>query len=161
MKEHDPKRRQFLRVLISLPTGFVIGWDLERHKSTVHAGPLNPEESLKKLILLLGPWPFTDREKAEDFARRFLKAKHAVGSYLPGSSKLVQSLAGRFPADTVAIREINLQNLPTKERELLMNLVKQLYSFIEVRFYVSDEPPWGECQDDTTRHTRAPTLRKI
>jgi hypothetical protein len=149
MKDYDPKRRQFLRVLISLPTGFVIGWDLERYKSIVHAHALNPEESLKKLILLLGPWPVTEKEKAEDFARRFLKAKHAVGPYLPGSSQLVQSLASRFPDGTLAIKEINLRSLPAKEQELLMKLVKQLYSFIEVRFYVSNEPPWGECHGDS------------
>jgi hypothetical protein len=58
---------------------------------------------------------------------------------------LVQSLAGRFPADTMANKEINLRKLPAKERELLVKLVKQLYSFIEVRFFVSDETPGGIC----------------
>ena len=161
MKEYVLKRRQFLRLLISLPMGFVIGWDLERYESLVYAHTLTPEESLKKLILLLAPWPVTDNKKAEDFARRFLKSKHAFGPYLPVASKLVQSLASRFPDGTLAIKEIDLRSLPAKEKELLMKLVKQLYSFIEVRFYVCNEPPWGECQDDTTRYTRAPTLGKI
>ncbi len=158
MKDYDPKRRQFLRFLISLPMGFSIGWNLDWHRSAVHARPINPEESLIKLIHLLGPWPVTDKEQADDFARRFLKAKHAVGNYLPGSSELVQSLASRFPANTVAMGELNLRNLPTKEQELLIKLVKQLYDFIEVRFYVAKEPPWGECQLDSTGYTQAPAL---
>lgn len=161
MKDYDPKRRQFLRLLISLPVGSVIGWNLDRYEALVYARTLTPDESLKKLILLLGPWPVTDNKKAEKFARRFLKSKHAVGSYLPRSSELLQSLASRFPDATLAIKEIDLRSLTTKERELLMNLVGHLYSLIEVRFDVSNWPPPGECQDDTTWHTRAPTFRKI
>jgi hypothetical protein len=46
--------------------------------------------------------------------------------------------------------------LPADERELLVNLVSHLYSFVEVRFVVANEPPWGACQADRTRHTRAP-----
>lgn len=33
MKDYDPKRRQFLRLLISLPMGSVIGWNLDRYES--------------------------------------------------------------------------------------------------------------------------------
>ncbi|NIS60151.1 MAG: hypothetical protein GTO13_05425 [Proteobacteria bacterium] len=161
MKDCDPKRRQFLRLLISLPMGSVIGWNLDRYESLAYARTLTPEESLKKLILLLGPWPITDNKKAEDFARRFLKSKHAVGPYLPVSSKLVQSLASRFSDGTLAIKEIDLRSLPAKEKELLMKLVGHLYSLIEVRFDVSNWPPYGECQDDPTWYTQAPTLGKI
>lgn len=161
MKDYDPKRRQFLRLLVSLPMGSVIGWNLDRYKALVYARTLTPEESLKKLILLLGPWPLTDNKKAEGFARRFLKSKHAVGSYLPVSSELVQSLASRFPDGTLAINEIDLRSLPAKEKELLMNLVGHLYSLVEVRFDISNWPPPGECQDDTTWYIRAPALRRI
>ncbi len=161
MKDYDPKRRYFLRVLISLPMGSVIGWNLDRYESLVYARTLTPEESLKKLVLLLAPWPATDNKKAEDFAKRFLKSKHAVGPYLPVSSKVVQSLASRFPDGTLAINEIDLRSLPAKEKELLMNLVGHLYSLVEVRFDISNWPPPGECQDDTTWYTRAPALRRI
>jgi hypothetical protein len=150
MRKNKLGRRQFLRLAISrpasLPMVFVIGCDSVRQKAAVVAPALSPEESLRKLILLLGPWPSAEKERAENFAMRFLKAEHAVTPYLPGSSGLIQSLASRFRADTVAVKEIELRKLPANERELLMNLVRQLYSFIEVRFIVSNEPPWGECQ---------------
>ncbi|MCP4261734.1 MAG: hypothetical protein GY774_30165, partial [Planctomycetes bacterium] len=136
MKDCDDKRRQFLQLMMSLPVGFVIGCDLRRDRSTAKAPLLSPEEALRKLILLVGPWSTTEKEKAEDFARRFLKAKHTVVPYLPKSSKLVQNLASRFSAETMSLKEINLGNLPAEERELLMKLIRQLYSFIEVRFYV-------------------------
>ncbi|NIO06425.1 MAG: hypothetical protein GTO13_23285 [Proteobacteria bacterium] len=161
MKNYDLKRRQFLRLLMSLPVGLVIGCDLRPYESLVYARTLTPEESLRKLILLLGPWSATDREKAEDFVRRFLRAKHNIDPYLPVSSELVQSLASRFPDGTLAIKEIVLQSLPTKEKELLMNMVKHLYSLIDVRSEVSEWPPWGECLTDETWHTRAPVLGKI
>ncbi len=156
MKTSDLNRRQFLRILVSVLVTFAIGCDREQLKTVIDTPLLSPEESLKKLILLLGPWPDKDREKAEDFAGRFLKAGHTVDPYLPESDNLVQSLASRFPADAMSMREINLQGLPEKEKELLMNLVSQLHGFVEVRFYISHEPPWGECQGDRTGYTKAP-----
>ena len=43
-----------------------------------------------------------------------------------------------------------------QERELLLQLARDLYSLVEVRFFVSGIPPWGECLGDRTWHTRAP-----
>ena len=43
-----------------------------------------------------------------------------------------------------------------KEKEMLMNLSKQLYSFVEVRFYASNEPLWGQCQNNSNWHMRIP-----
>lgn len=163
MKDCDTNRRQFLRLMLSMPMAFTIGCDSNLQKSSgssVIISKLNPEESLKKLILLLGPWSADEGDVAQAFASRFLEAKHTVSPYLPKSSELVQSLASRFSDEPIPFEQINLQNLTTKERELLMKLVKQLYSFIEVRFIVSNEPPWGNCQVDRTRHTRAPILGK-
>ncbi|MEE9122222.1 MAG: hypothetical protein V3U56_13205 [Syntrophobacteria bacterium] len=158
MRDYKLNRRKFLGFLvslpISLPTLSTFGYVSRRL--------LSPEESLRKMILLLGPWSATEREKAEDFARRFMKARHAFGPYLPESRKLVQGLASRFPAGTATIKKIDLRKLPPEEQELLMNLTKQLYSFIELRFLVSNEPPWGACQtDDRLRYTRAPKLSKL
>ncbi|MHC4694343.1 MAG: hypothetical protein ACYS67_16510, partial [Planctomycetota bacterium] len=113
---------------------------------------LSPEESLKQLILLLGPWPETEKEKADNFINRFLNAEHVVTAYFPGSGRLVQDLARRFPSGAVAAKQIDLGNLSAKERELLIKLTKQLYSFIEIRFHVSGEPPWGECQPNSTSY---------
>jgi len=107
--------------------------------------------------LLLGPWTAADKEEAEDFASRFLKSKYNVGAYLPQSSKLIQNLASHFPEQTIAAKEIDLRKLPSREKGLLLKLVRQLYSFVEVRFYVSNQSPWGDCLGDGTWwHTQAP-----
>jgi len=116
---------------------------------------LSPEESLKKLIFLIGPWIFEGKSVAEDFADRFLKSDH-VKQYLPKSGKIIQSLAGRFPNNTWAIDHINLKDLPKEKQELLVGLTKQIYSFVEVRFYVSKEPAWGLCQGNNMWQTRSP-----
>lgn len=165
MKDYELNRRRFLKVLASLPISLPMvstaGYAAKLIEATVSGQILSPEESLKKLVLLLGPWSAVEREKSEDFARRFMKSGHVVGPYFPEASKLVQSLASRFPAGTSASKEIDLRKLPPKERALLMNLTKQLYNFIEVRFLISDEPQWGECQtDDRMRYTLAPKIRR-
>ncbi len=159
MRERKIGRRQFLWLGISrpvsLPILFIIGCDSIQQKAVVHSPVLNPEESLRKLLLILGPWTTSDRKKGEDFAGRFLASEHA-NTFLHDSSGLLKSLAGRFPADSLAVNQINLRKLPVNERELLIKLTKQLYSFVEIRFHVCGEPPWGECQPDRMRYTRAP-----
>jgi hypothetical protein len=156
MKDHVPGRRKFLKIMILLPMAFVIEVNPLLYNAVAYAATLSPRESLRKLVLLIGPWSAGEKKVAEDFGRRFIASEHAVGQYLPESSKLVQSLASRFSAETLGAEEIDLRKLPTEEQELLMKLVKQLYSFVEVRFQVNKEPEWGECQTDTARHTRPP-----
>ncbi len=148
-------RRKALKVLISIPMAFLIGCKSMRFKSAAQEISMSPEESLKKLVMLLGPWSSADREEAEGFVKRFLKAEHAIHPYLPNAKGLVQSLATRFPA-AMAMKEIPLDTLPPDEQKILLQLVKQLYSFVEVRFFAANEPPWGECQGDRLRYTRAP-----
>ncbi len=157
MKKHDAERRELLRLVVSAPLGFAVGCESVHLAPTVQLPLLGPEASLEKLILLLGPWSTTNREEGEDFARRFLGASHAGGLYLPGASEAVQSLASRFPNGAMAIREIDLRSLPGEEQALLMQLVRQLYSLIEVRFLASNDPLWGVCQGDRLLHIRAPT----
>ena len=65
-------------------------------------------------------------------------------------------LAARFPAEAFSVHDIDLEDLPPGERELLVNLTQYLYSLVEVRFHVAGEPPWGECPEDRLRHTLAP-----
>ena len=151
MKGNDLDRREFVQLMIALSAGFAIGCDPEERKS---GGALSPaEESLTALLLAL--WPESDREKAEDFAGRFVT--YAGGLYLPESTETVQGLTARLPADAMALDEIDLRDLSGDERELIIQLTQQLYSFIEVRFYVANEPPWGECLGDRTRYTLAPS----
>jgi hypothetical protein len=155
MKGYVLSRRKFLLLLASLPAAAIVGCESKPQKSALKEGRLSPEESLKKLIFILGPWGASERVKAGEFAGRFLKSEHAA-KYLPGSGGLVQSLAARFPEGAINVNGINLKDLPEGERGLLTGLTGVLYSLIEVRFFVSGEPRWGDCLGDTTRHTRTP-----
>jgi hypothetical protein len=150
---YSADRRHFLKLMVSLPVALTVGCEEDFLGTSVKKAILSPEESLRKLVLLTGPWPASHREQAEDFVRRFLR--YASGAYLPGSGGLLQSLASRLP-DAMSTKSINLGVLPEEERKLLVQLVSRLYSFIEVRFTTAGEPPWGECQADRLRHTKAP-----
>jgi len=157
MKKSNARRRRLLKLVITAPLGFIFGWEFTQAGHAEAQALLDPEASLHKLILLLGPWSTADRERGEDFAKRFVQASHTGGLYLPGSGALVQSLASRFPDGAMAISEINMRNLPGEEQALLLQLVGHIYSLIEVRFLACNDPPWGACQADRLRHTRAPT----
>lgn len=149
-------RRTILRFLLTLPLALFFGCKPRVLTTAAEMPASSPEEALRRLILLVGPWNERQRDQAEDFARRFLAAEHAVSPYLPESKAVVQSLAGRFSAGAMSVGEINLAALPKEERELLLQLTRQLYTYVEVRFYVAGGPPWGQCQGDPLRYTRAP-----
>ena len=146
-------RRRFViqssRLLAFIPLAGVIGC-ISDTKSK-----LSPEESLKRLIYIFGPWTLEDNSIAEDFTKRFLATNYA-NEYLPKSVNLIQSLSKQIPEKTTSAKEIDLENIPVEEQELLVALTKQLYSFVEVRFYVSNEPSWGDCQGDPKWHIRIP-----
>lgn len=116
---------------------------------------LSPEESLKRLIYIFGPWTLEDHSIAEDFGKRFLATNYA-NEYLPKSVNLIESLHKQISEKTSSVKEIDLGKIPVEEQELLITLTKQLYSFVEVRFYVSNELSWGVCQGDPKWHTRIP-----
>lgn len=156
MKKFCPSRRRFLGFLAYLPLVFTFGCETKGKKVALTTISPAPEESLTKLVISLGPWPSREREKAEDFAKRFLKAEDAGPAYLSSSGTLVKSLAARFPDDSFSLKEVDLTGLPSEERELLLNLVSKLYNYIEVRFFVLNEPAWGECQPDRMRYTLPP-----
>lgn len=146
-------RRKFLKlgskVVLSLPLISVVGCDLD------NTSLLNPHDSLKKMIFIIGPWSESEKQIADNFVQRFFKAKHTISPYLPQHKKIIQKLANRFSSDTMSIEDINLQELTSTEKELLLTLVKHIYNFVEVRFYVAKEPPWGQCQGKHW-HTRIP-----
>jgi hypothetical protein len=146
-------RRQFTiqssRLLAFIPFAGVIGCISETNAKE------SAEESLKRLIYIVGPWALDDQSIAEDFAKRFLATDYA-NQYLPKSVNLIQSLSKQISKENTAVKEIEIGNLPIDEQELLVTLTKQLYSFVEVRFYVSNEPPWGQCQGNPRWHTRIP-----
>jgi hypothetical protein len=146
-------RRQFTiqssRLLAFLPFAGVISCISETDSIQ------GAEESLKRLIYIVGPWTLDDQSIAEDFAKRFLATDYA-NQYLPKSVNLIQSLSKQISNETNTVKEINLDNIPIEEQEILVTLAKQLYSFVEVRFYVSNEPPWGQCQGNPRWHTRIP-----
>ena len=94
--------------------------------------------------------------RAEEFAGRFLAADHMVGLYLPESSTEIRSLASRFSEGAMSVGELDVTVLSAEERELVLKLTQQIYSVVEVRFLVSNEPRWGECLGERTRYTQAP-----
>lgn len=149
-------RREFLRLLATLPPMALLGCESGGEKVSTKAAQLSPEESLKKLINILGPWGDNERERADNFANRFLNAEHLTGAYFPEKDEVVQSLAARFHDEMKAANEIDLGSLPASERELLVGLAAQLYSLTEVRFFVCGEPQAGQCLGDKTWHTKAP-----
>ena len=148
MSGYSLKRREFVQVLMSLPLGYAVACAAERRSPV--------QELLGKLVLALGPWSADDRERAEEFVGRFLAAEHIVGLYLPESNAVIQRLARRFPDGVMALTELDLALLSAEEREFAMQLVQQLYSLVEVRFHVSNEPRWGECLGERTRYVQAP-----
>ncbi len=52
--------------------------------------------------------------------------------------------------------ELDLATFSPEERELTVALVEQIYSLIEVRFDIANEPRWGECLGERTRYTPPP-----
>ncbi len=153
-------RREFLWLAVSGPVSLPIlssaGCDSAKRQPTAIAPQLGPKESLKKLILMVGPWPTAQKEQADDFTRRFLANGHTLAPYLPQSSKSIQSLAGHFPDDVMFAEKINLGKLPTEERRLLTNLTAHIYSFVEIRLTVCKHPPQGECQSGGLPYTSVP-----
>jgi hypothetical protein len=146
---YELKRREFIQVLMSLPLGYVAAsCAIERRTPG--------QMALGRLVLALGPWTAEHGARADEFVGRFLAADHMVGLYLPQSSAAVESLARRFPDGAMAVGEVDLAELPDEERELLVGITQQLYSLIEVRFFVSREPPWGECLGSRERYQQAP-----
>lgn len=154
--DHDQQRRELLKLFMTLPVGLTVACKAGAPEAVDPSDFLSPEESLGKLIRLLGPWSEGDEQAAGRFTERFLAAPHATGALLPDSAEGLQSLAARFPSEAIGLHEIDLDSLPPEEQELLLNLVKQLYSLVEVRFQIAGEPQWGLCPEDRLLHTRAP-----
>ena len=140
---------QSSRLLAFLPLAGVAGC------LTNPASKLSPEDALKRLIYIVGPWPLAEVATAENFAKRFLKTSFA-DQYLSKSVQLVQSLAKQLSEESIAVKEIKLDDIPEEEQEILLNLTKQLYNFVEIRFYVTNQPSWGQCQNNSRWHTKIP-----
>ncbi len=144
-------RRQFTiqssRLLAFIPLSGLI--------SCVEESKLSAEESLKRLIYIVGPWTLEDHSIAEDFTNRFLITDFAK-EYLPKSVDLIQSLSKQIPKEPAVVKEIDLNNLPKEGKELLVTLTKKLYSLVEIRFYASNEPTCGACLGNPNWHTRIP-----
>jgi hypothetical protein len=148
MSHLEWKRREFVRVLLSLPLGYAVGCGV--------GSGMTAQDALGKLVLALGPWAERERKQAEEFVSRFLAAEHLVGLYIQESHEVIRSLASRFPDGAIAISELDLASLPAEERRFIIPFVEQLYSLVEVRFYIASEPRWGVCVGERTRYTLAP-----
>ena len=146
---YELRRREFIQVLMSLPVGYVAAACAVERRTP-------GQMALGKLVLALGPWPPEEGARADEFVGRFLAADHIVGLYLPGSSSTILSLARRFPDGAMAVGAVDLEVLTPEERDLVVELTQQVYSLVEVRFYVASEPRWGECLGERTSYTRPP-----
>jgi hypothetical protein len=152
LRKYTLKRRDLLKSLVVIPAGVAAGCDSARRVTPL----LSAEDSFKKLIFAIGPWVAEEKETADNFSSRFLRLKHVRSSFLSENGETIRQLASYFPEGTMALKEVNLGDFSTDQREVLLSLIRQVYDLLEVRFYVSGEPPYGECQTDTIRHTRSP-----
>lgn len=156
MKKISTGRREFLKALIALPGWFVLACNGEERQETgVHIDSRSSEEAIKKLVILLGPWSASEKEEAENFANRFIAASNNTNPYLPKSGELIQSVASRLSTRSGNLNEIDLKEFPGEERQLLIQFVQQLYSYLELRNRICKEPQFGECQIDKIFYTRA------
>ena len=64
-------RRAILRFILTLPLTLLFGCRPRIQPPIAEAPAPDPEEALRRLVLLVGPWGEGQREQAEDFARRF------------------------------------------------------------------------------------------
>jgi len=115
------------------------------------------EENLKKLVIAFGPWPMIDRSIAEDFANRFIEVSHLSQNYLKKSVELVNNIANKLPKNAIALESLDLRKFSFEENEFILTLCKQLYNLVEVRYYISKMPQFGECQVDALFYTKSPS----
>lgn len=85
-----------------------------------------------------------------------MQSESGAKKYLPASATIIQDLASKFPDDELDIDEIHLDQLTSKERKIILDLTKQIYDFVDVQFYASHMPSWGQCIGDPMWHTKAP-----
>ncbi len=115
------------------------------------------EENLKKLVIAFGPWPMIDRSIAEDFAKRFIEVSHLSQNYLRKSVELVNNIANKLPKNAIALESLDVRKFSFEENKLILTLCKQLYNLVEVRYYISNMPQFGECHVDALFYTKLPS----
>lgn len=115
------------------------------------------EENLKKLVIAFGPWTQNDISIAEDFANRFVKASHLSENHLENSADLVNSISDKLPKNAIALDALELRIFSAEEYEFVIILCKQIYNLVEVRYFVSNMPIFGECQVDELFYTQKPS----
>ncbi len=115
------------------------------------------KKDLKKLIIAFGPWPSIDRSIAEDFAERFVNAHHLTQSYLHKKADLLITISNKIPKNSISIESLDLSKFSSEEHDLIMNLCDQIYNLVEVRYFISNMPPWGECQIDELFYSKMPS----
>ncbi len=154
MSELDLTRRVFLRLVAAVPVGLTIGCDTNEDALTLTART-EAEEGLRTILFAVGPWTTGERRDAESFFERFRNAVPVSDPYL-GDREALLGLAGRFPAGTMRIAEIDVANLPRREKDLLLSLVEGLYDLLEIRNFLAGEPKVGVCQRDRSHYVVDP-----
>jgi len=150
-------RRQSLKIILSVPVGIIVGYNSKLIAGADKVVNISSAQALKKLIILFGPWSIKQKQEAEDFANRFIKARHLAKPFLGESVMLLQSIAKHFSDKDPALKEINLEEFSAKEQHLLSQLVSQLYGLREVRYLAANQQPYGVCLPDPKSYVNSPS----
>ncbi len=133
-------RRNFLVTVSLAPLAIALGCGRG-------AGPAEAGEALRRFIYAIGPWTVDQRAVAEEFVDRFLAANGVAGDLLE-HGVVAENLASEQPFrdGPWALDELDLSPLSKAERELLLDLVTQIYGLLEVHHvHVAGIPNLGVC----------------
>ena len=147
MSLHRDVRRWLLKVLAALPVGVVLGCG---------RGPdekFDVQEAVQILMARLGPFPENRPEEIADLSTRYLESPAGKKLIADGSDLLLR-IAGQLSRGSDQLATLNLRAFSALERQWLLDFVRQLYSFLEIRNRVCGEPIFGECQADPLFYTR-------
>ena len=148
--KNDIPRRDFLWAASMMPLALALGCSKD-------ASPVEAETAIRKFILAVGPWGEDQRERAEDFATRFLAARGVSSAFL-AQGDAAASLASRAPFrdEALALESLDLSGCSEAERNLLTSLVTQIYGLLEVHSDIAGVPDVGICAG-REQYTRAPS----
>ena len=93
------------------------------------------------LLIAIGPWPQDDMIRTS-FIERYL-ASH--GPQFQGRGAVLNTLVSKLPSGGQPLAEIPLGLLTEEERKLVTEVVKDVYSIAELRWYLVGVAAPGAC----------------
>ena len=92
-------RREILKMLAMVPAGLAFGCGSEWGRAILEAPIAGPEDALRRLLLVVGPWREAEKSAAESFVERFLAAQHLASLFLPESAEGSKELGREIAPD--------------------------------------------------------------